>query len=154
MKHETSSLSQSSLVARLLVPLILLNLESLNIYMRAWGVKPLSVQERSKPETASWDWMCSSPWDPIACIPGSWRNWLMWLPSCSPSDPRSCGCQTQSSVIGKRETSLSFIRKGERRTWGAASWWASPLCLGQILLDDVLRHMQDTETEPVWLHQG
>lgn len=53
MKHETSSLSQSSLVARLLVPLILLNLESLNIYMRAWGVKPLSVQERSKPETAS-----------------------------------------------------------------------------------------------------
>jgi len=44
-RHETSSLSQSSLVDRLLMPLIFLKLVSLNLYMRAGGVKSLSLQE-------------------------------------------------------------------------------------------------------------
>ena len=60
-----------------------------------------------------------------------WRNQLMWLLHCSPSYLRSCGCQAMSLVTGIRETSLPFLRKGERKTWGTTDWWASPLCLGR-----------------------
>jgi len=40
--------------------------------------------------------MCSSFCGWTTCIPGSWRNWLMWLPCCSPSCLKSHGCQVKS----------------------------------------------------------
>ena len=42
------------------------------------------------------------------------------LPSCSPSYLKIFGCQVKSPVTGKRETSLPFLRKGERKTRGTA----------------------------------
>ena len=37
----------------------------------------------------------------------------------------------QFPVTGKRETSFPFLSKGERKTWGTASWRVSLLCLGR-----------------------
>lgn len=44
-----------------------------------------------------------------------------WLLGHSPSYLKSHCCQMKSSVSGERETSLSFIRKGERKSQGTTS---------------------------------
>lgn len=117
----------------------------------SWGCKiPLTART----EPASWDWMCISPWGPIACTPGSWRNWLMWLPNRSPSDLKSHDCQTQSSVVGKRETSLPFIRKEDRRNYKLVNLTSLPGADPPGWYVKAHARCRDSLRQPVWLHQG
>ena len=65
-----------------------------------WGWEnniPPSVRMEQVWET----WDCTSLQGQTTCILGSWRNWLMWLPSHAPSYLKSCNCQAKSLVTSK-----------------------------------------------------
>ena len=48
-------------------------------------------------------------------------------------------------MTGRREILCPFLKRLERRTLGTTNLSASPLCLEQILLAALLRHMEDRE---------
>jgi len=76
---------------------------------------------------------------------GTWRNWLMWLPSHSQSYLKSHGCQAQSLVIGKRETSLPDSRKKLQGNHRLSVTFVPGNITEQILLEDMLRHTWNNE---------
>lgn len=54
-----------------------------------------------------------------------WGKWLILLPSHSASYLKSHGYQAKSPVTGKKEKSLTFLKRGERRIWGTTNQWVS-----------------------------
>ena len=52
--------------------------------------------------------MCTSLWGQMACILEFWKNWLMCLPSCSPSSLKNCGYEVKSPVMGKGKHHSQF----------------------------------------------
>lgn len=65
-----------------------------------------------------------SLWYLIACIPGSWGIWVMFCQD-TPSYLKCQDSQVKSLVTGKRETSLTFLKRGERKFWRIQTlWWA------------------------------
>jgi len=79
----------------------------------------------------------------MTCIPGFWRNWLMWLLSHSLSDLKNCNYQAKSPVTGKREPSLPFVRKEDLGNYRPVSLTSVPG--EQILLEEMLWHTWNTE---------
>jgi len=102
----------------------------------------------SPPDKAEW----TSLWGQTACIPGFWRNWLMWLLSHSPPYLKSLDCQAKSLVTGRRETSTPTFKK----SWGITGQWAS-LLFGEhetnSPLEAHVRQRGDLR-QSAWLHQG
>jgi len=58
----------------------------------------------------------------MMCILGPQGSWLMWLLSCSSSYLRNHGCLIKPLVTRESETSLLFLRRGERRICGIAGF--------------------------------
>ena len=56
-------------------------------------------------------------------------GWCRW--QAAPSYLRNCSLQEKPLVTGKREISLPYSWRGERKTWGTTGQRASPLCLGR-----------------------
>lgn len=73
----------------------------------------------------------------LICIQGSWRNCLMWLPTYSPSNVKSYGCQMKTLLTGK---------KVEKETWETTGFTS---VLGNIteqtILESVLKHVKEKE---------
>ena len=116
---------------------------------------PLSVSKVQVVTT--WGaWMDVSLWDLIRCIPESWGNWLMSLPSLSPWYVKSHDSQVKSPVTGKEEPLYPSPKRVQRRTLGATDPSVSPLCLGKSWNRSSLRPCWGTWRTGRWsgLHQG
>ena len=121
--------------------LFCLSLHSQSIFLHlssGWNSrKGLGEQNTSHCKRRSGSWPPEEPeytlslWDLMSCIPESWANWLVSLPSCSPWYLNSHGSQVKSLVTGRRETFHPFLKRVERRTLGTTDLSASPLCLGR-----------------------
>lgn len=56
---------------------------------------------------------------------------VMLLPSTSPSYLKSPSDQVKSPMLGKKETSLLFLKRGDKKTQRTAAWGISLLYLGR-----------------------
>lgn len=80
-----------------------------------WRKSTNQIKHPSSATTAMQYQPCKAqPWCSVPS--GSVGSWLMWLLSHPPSYWKSHGCQMKPPWTGKRETSLPFSRKGERKT--------------------------------------
>jgi len=68
-------------------------------------------------------------WDQLMRL-NAYRNWQMWFPSHSKPYTKKWRLSREVPGSGKRETSLLFIKKVERKKDPETTgWWASSLCL-------------------------
>lgn len=97
-------------------------------------------------------WMYVSLYEPTRCTTEAWKNWLMELPSHSTWDLKNHSSQVKFQVTGKEGNIVPMCQKGRMKDPG--NW--SHLCAWQgheqILLEALLRYMENMEV--IWDSQN
>lgn len=73
---------------------------------------------------------------------------LNWFQSCSPSNQKSHGCQANTPVTAKRETSLPVLKKADAGSYWLVSLASSP----RKITEQMCREQRDQQVIPDSLH--
>lgn len=145
------SLLHSSLVVRLSI--------SLRWELGEWS--PSQCKQRATFKTIWWNWISTSLWGLMECIPGFWGNWVMWLASHFPSCLKIRSGQMKSLMTGTKGSITSVFKKGRKGDPGYRSVSLTSVprkIMEQILMEAVLKHMQKwggdltASTASLWAH--